>query len=66
LISTGENVIFVLTRRMERGSFERASADRLDKLRPISPVAFGTRTHVRHVLAKTGADSIFATNYEVG
>jgi DNA-binding CsgD family transcriptional regulator len=33
-IPTGENVIFVLSRRMERGPFERASADRLDQLRP--------------------------------
>jgi DNA-binding CsgD family transcriptional regulator len=33
-IPTGENVTFVLSRRMERGPFERASADRLDKLRP--------------------------------
>jgi DNA-binding CsgD family transcriptional regulator len=33
-IPTGENVTFILSRRMERGPFERASADRLDELRP--------------------------------
>jgi DNA-binding CsgD family transcriptional regulator len=31
---TGENVTFILSRQMECGPFERASADRLDKLRP--------------------------------
>jgi DNA-binding CsgD family transcriptional regulator len=31
---TGENAMFVLSRRTERGPFERASADRLDELRP--------------------------------
>src|SRR5215472_8812939 len=31
---TGENVTFILSRRMECGPFERASADRLDELRP--------------------------------
>src|SRR6516165_2688189 len=33
-IPTGENVTFILSRRTERGPFERASADRLDELRP--------------------------------
>jgi DNA-binding CsgD family transcriptional regulator len=33
-IPTGENVTFILSRRMELGPFERASADRLDELRP--------------------------------
>jgi DNA-binding CsgD family transcriptional regulator len=33
-IPTGENVMFVLSRRIERGPFERAAADRLDELRP--------------------------------
>jgi len=33
-IPTGENASFVLTRPMERGPFERASAGRLDQLRP--------------------------------
>jgi DNA-binding CsgD family transcriptional regulator len=33
-IPTGENATFVLSRRMELGPFERASADRLDQLRP--------------------------------
>jgi DNA-binding CsgD family transcriptional regulator len=33
-IPTGENVTFILSRRTERGPFERASADRLDALRP--------------------------------
>jgi DNA-binding CsgD family transcriptional regulator len=33
-IPTGENVTFILSRRMERGPFERVSADRLDELRP--------------------------------
>jgi DNA-binding CsgD family transcriptional regulator len=33
-IPTGENVTFVLSRRMELGPFERAAADRLDELRP--------------------------------
>jgi DNA-binding CsgD family transcriptional regulator len=33
-IPTGETATFVLSRRTERGPFERASADRLDKLRP--------------------------------
>ncbi len=31
---TGENATFILSRQMERGPFERASADRLDELRP--------------------------------
>jgi DNA-binding CsgD family transcriptional regulator len=33
-IPTGENVFFVLSRRMEHGPFERASAGKLDELRP--------------------------------
>jgi hypothetical protein len=33
-IPTGENVTFILSRRIERGPFERASANRLDELRP--------------------------------
>ena len=33
-IPTGENVTFVCSRPMERGPFERASANRLDELRP--------------------------------
>ena len=33
-IPTGENATFVLSRRMESGPFERASANRLDELRP--------------------------------
>jgi DNA-binding CsgD family transcriptional regulator len=33
-LPTGENATFILSRRMERGPFERASADRLDELRP--------------------------------
>src|SRR5215471_52318 len=33
-IPTGENVTFILSRRMDRGPFQRASADRLDALRP--------------------------------
>jgi DNA-binding CsgD family transcriptional regulator len=33
-IPTGENVTFILSRRTERGPFERAAADRLDELRP--------------------------------
>ena len=33
-LPTGENVTFILSRRTERGPFERASADRLDALRP--------------------------------
>ena len=33
-IPTGEKVTFILSRRMERGPFERASANRLDELRP--------------------------------
>jgi hypothetical protein len=33
-IPTGENATFVLSRPTERGPFERASADRLDQLRP--------------------------------
>jgi hypothetical protein len=33
-IPTGENAMFVLSRRTEWGPFERASAQRLDKLRP--------------------------------
>jgi DNA-binding CsgD family transcriptional regulator len=33
-IPTGENATFVVSRPTERGPFERASADRLDQLRP--------------------------------
>ena len=33
-IPTGENVTFVCSRPMERGPFQRASANRLDELRP--------------------------------
>src|SRR5271165_1695561 len=33
-IPTGEKTCFVLSRRTDQGPFERASADRLDKLRP--------------------------------
>jgi DNA-binding CsgD family transcriptional regulator len=33
-IPTGENVMFVLSRRTEHGPFDRASAQRLDELRP--------------------------------
>jgi DNA-binding CsgD family transcriptional regulator len=33
-LPTGENATFILSRRMDRGPFERASADRLDELRP--------------------------------
>jgi DNA-binding CsgD family transcriptional regulator len=33
-IPTGEKATFILSRRMERGPFERASANRLDELRP--------------------------------
>jgi DNA-binding CsgD family transcriptional regulator len=33
-LPTGENATFILSRRTERGPFERASADRLDELRP--------------------------------
>jgi len=33
-IPTGENAIFILSRRMEHGPFGRADADRLDELRP--------------------------------
>jgi DNA-binding CsgD family transcriptional regulator len=33
-LPTGENATFILSRRMERGPFERAAADRLDELRP--------------------------------
>ena len=33
-IPTGENVIFVMTRRTERGPVERAIVQKLDELRP--------------------------------
>jgi DNA-binding CsgD family transcriptional regulator len=33
-LPTGENATFILSRRTERGPFERTSADRLDELRP--------------------------------
>jgi DNA-binding CsgD family transcriptional regulator len=33
-IPTGENVTFILSRRMELGPFQRTSANRLDELRP--------------------------------
>ena len=33
-ISTGENVLFTLTRRIERGPVERAVVQKLDELRP--------------------------------
>jgi len=33
-IPTGENALIILSRRMEYGPFERASANRLDELRP--------------------------------
>ena len=33
-LPTGENATFILSRRTERGPFERAAADRLDELRP--------------------------------
>jgi DNA-binding CsgD family transcriptional regulator len=33
-LPTGENATFILSRRAERGPFERAAADRLDELRP--------------------------------
>jgi hypothetical protein len=33
-LPTGENVTFILSRRTERGPFERSSANRLDALRP--------------------------------
>jgi DNA-binding CsgD family transcriptional regulator len=33
-LPTGENATFILSRRTDRGPFERAAADRLDELRP--------------------------------